>query len=235
MITFVLLGIAAGILTTWAGLGGGLFLTLALSLLFGPKIALATAAPALWLGNAHRAFLFRRFIDRGVYVWIGAAALVGAFVGGMVAVALPARVLQVLVVVATVVALIPGSRRATAFGGRVVSVPLGLLAGFATATSGAGGVFIVPAVLGMGLDGARFMATMAVIAMTMHTGRIAAYAAGGWVTAEILGIAATLGVSIMAGNFVGRWLRHRTPERVLGWALRGMTTALALMALISLA
>ena len=50
-----LLGILAGILTTLAGLGGGMLLVLALSLTSSPVTELAATAPALSLGNLHRA------------------------------------------------------------------------------------------------------------------------------------------------------------------------------------
>ena len=51
------LGTIAGILTTLAGQGGGLFLLLAIAALVGPHEALAITAPALLLGNLHRAVL----------------------------------------------------------------------------------------------------------------------------------------------------------------------------------
>ena len=228
------LGLLAGVVTTWIGLGGGIFMTLVLSVLFGPEVALATAAPALWVGNLHRVLLFRRHIARDALVSIGGAALVGAVVGGIVATALPARVLQGLVVAATGLALIPPPSNNSTFG-RLWSAPLGALAGFVTATSGAGGVFLTPAVLARGVEGERFVATAALISVFMHTGRITAYAAGGWVTVDTLHTALILALCIMVGNFAGRWMRERTSKRVLAVALRGMMATLAVLAISTLA
>lgn len=60
------LGLIAGALTTLAGLGGGLMLVGTLSLLYDPRLALAITAPALLVGNLHRATMYRTFIDVGV-------------------------------------------------------------------------------------------------------------------------------------------------------------------------
>ncbi len=235
LVTLVGLGLAAGALTTWIGLGGGIVMTLVMSVLYGPEAALATAAPALWIGNLHRLLLYRRALDWPAVFGIGAPALLGAIGGGLIATALPARILQFLVVGATVVALVPRDRFPAVATGRLWSVPLGLLTGFVTATSGAGVVFLVPALLARGVEGERFLATAALISLVMHTGRLGAYAAGGWVDTDILRMAATVGLAIMIGNVLGRWLRHRSSERVLGYALRGMTVVIAGVAVASLA
>src|SRR5262245_36184409 len=61
-----LLGLAAGSLTTVAGQGGGLLLLLACSTLAGPHEALAITAPALLLGNLHRAVWLRAHINKSI-------------------------------------------------------------------------------------------------------------------------------------------------------------------------
>ena len=58
------LGIFAGALTTIAGIGGGLVITLVLAAVWEPHLALAVSAPALLLGNVHRLLLLRAEIDR---------------------------------------------------------------------------------------------------------------------------------------------------------------------------
>ena len=229
------LGVSAGALTTWVGLGGGMFMTLVLVFIFGPEIALATAAPALWVGNTHRVVLFRSSIVWPAVVQVGGAALVGALVGGLLATKLPASVLQFLIVGATVGALVYRPTGRPGVTSRAWSGALGGTAGFVSATSGGGAPLLTPAVLGLGIEGARFVATASLISVLVHTGRIIAYAAGGWVDLKILGMAAVLAGAIMVGNVLGRWCRDRTSERVLNWALRGMTTVLAAMAVLSLA
>src|SRR4051812_11193889 len=91
-------GLLAGVLTTLAGQGGGLFLILIASVLVGPRTALAITAPALLFGNLHRAILFRRALDRGIALRVILGAVPGAFAGGLLAGAMPEWVLRVLLV-----------------------------------------------------------------------------------------------------------------------------------------
>src|SRR5690242_12815639 len=104
--TFVLLalGIMAGVLTTIAGQGGGLFLLLASSVIVGPHAALAITSPALLFGNLHRAILYRRFVDRRVAVPMTLGAVPGAVGGGLLAGAMPPWLLNVLLVLLTILA-----------------------------------------------------------------------------------------------------------------------------------
>ena len=230
----VALGVAAGVVTTWVGLGGGMAMTLVLSMVFGPATALAAAAPALWVGNAHRTYLFRKHVDRAALLSVGTAAVLGALLGGWLATGLPTDILRVLVVVATLTALVPKRSVTASAAGRFWSVPLGALAGLTTATAGAGAVFMVPAILSRGIDGARFVATISITSLLIHTGRMAGYTAGGWVDRKTLMMALTLGLSIIIGNVLGHWVRERTPDEVLSYALRAMTVALAVIAIASL-
>src|SRR3954463_16054821 len=96
-----LLGLAAGVLTTLAGQGGGLFLVVACSAVVGPHAALAMTAPALLLGNAHRAITFWRAIDRRIAARIIAGALPGAIAGGFVAGVVPVWTLKIMLVAMT--------------------------------------------------------------------------------------------------------------------------------------
>ena len=84
MLPLVLLGLLAGLLTTVAGMGGGLFLIVALGVTRGPHVALALSAPALLLANLHRAWLFRAHLDRGVASRLAAGAIPGAILGAVV-------------------------------------------------------------------------------------------------------------------------------------------------------
>jgi hypothetical protein len=66
LLTLVPLGLLAGVLTTVAGMGGGMMLVVVLSLVWDPRVALASTAPALLVGNAHRAYLYRAQVARQI-------------------------------------------------------------------------------------------------------------------------------------------------------------------------
>jgi uncharacterized membrane protein YfcA len=207
-----LLGLLAGTLTTLAGLGGGMLLVLALSVLVGPAAALAATAPALLAGNLQRLWMLRAAIDRRVARAFVVGALPGAFAGGLLAVSVPEVVLSVLMV--TMVGFAIGS----ALGWWRIRVPVssitpaGAAIGGLTATSGGAGLLAAPLLLSAGLSGETYVATSAVAAASMHLGRIAAYGLGGLFSADVLRHALVLGATILAGNLIGRRLRTHLSE-----------------------
>jgi uncharacterized membrane protein YfcA len=88
------LGLATGVLTTTAGLGGGMLLVLALTALRGPAQALAVSALGLLLGNIHRLWIDRRELDPRLARAFVVGALPGSFLGGMLALGMPEAVLR---------------------------------------------------------------------------------------------------------------------------------------------
>lgn len=231
LMALIPLGVLAGILTTIAGLGGGILLQVALSLAVGPREALAITAPALLVGNLHRAFLYRASVDRAVARAFVAGALPGSLAGGLAAVVLPAWAMQALMVT------MAGLAVARHFGwwrwrpSPAVMAPAAAGIGAISATSGGAGLLVSPLMLSAGLTGEGYVSTVAVGAVAMHLGRLAAYSAGGMVSARTLGLAGALTVAILAGNAIGARLRARIPAaaapRIELGAL-GVATALAL-------
>jgi uncharacterized membrane protein YfcA len=226
------LGVVAGALTTIAGIGGGLVITLVLAVAWEPHAALAVSAPALLMGNAHRLWLLRAEVDRRAAVLLAGPALVGALVGGLVAAALPDAVLRWLLIVVTVLAILRELGYAWLPSARPWLVGGGVLVGITTATSGAGGLLLAPLMLAAGLRGLPFIATGAVVGTTMHVAQGIAFGSTGMLGPEQLPVALVLGVAILAGNVAGRRLRPRLGERAshrLTWGtlLAGIVLAVA--------
>lgn len=213
----LLLGACAGTLTTITGVGGGMLLVLALSVVEGPHAALAMTAPALLLGNLHRATMFRADLDRRVAGLFVAGALPGSVLGGLFAASVAPEAIRVLLVLVTGLAAArqlgwwrfePSARHV---------LPLAALTGALGAMAGGAGLLVAPLLLAMGLSGRAFVATGAVVAVAMHVGRLAAYAVGGMITADVLVAAAVLAAAILAGNLAGERARARIGET---WSTR---------------
>lgn len=208
-----LLGVCAGVLTTLAGQGGGLFLLLTCSLLVGPRAALAITAPALLLGNLHRAVLFRRSLDRAIALRVAGGAVPASFAGGLLAGALPEWVIHVLMVVLTALTIARAVRWLAFDVPRWALGPAGFLIGGMTGTAGGAGVLFAPVLLSTGLRGAAYVATLSTVAVATHVGRVVAYAANGLFTRELLVPIAVVAVAIAAGNLLGGLLRARLSDR----------------------
>ncbi len=225
----LLLGAGAGLLTTTAGMGGGMLLLVGLSLSIGPAAALACTAPALLLGNLHRFTLYRRHIDRRVAVAFSAGALPGAALGGMLAGAVPRPVLGGLILASSVLAV---ARAVFHWRWRVgprAMLPAGLVIGALTAATGGAGVLVAPLFLSAGLVGDVYIATIAASATVMHLGRIVGYGAVGLLDQAALGRALVLALAIPVGNILGKRLalRDRVPAGVLEHATLVACVALA--------
>jgi uncharacterized protein len=203
------LGVVSGALTTMAGLGGGILLLLALSLVWGPTAALATTAPALLLSNLHRFWMFRRDLDRRVSFAFVAGALPGSVVGGALAARVPEVLLAWLMVGMTALAVTRALGLWKWQPRSSVLLPAGAGIGVLTGTSGGAGVLVAPLLMASGLTGQAYIATAALCAVAMHTGRVLAYGAGGLVTGETLVRTAVLTGALLLGNLAGKHLRLR--------------------------
>lgn len=229
------LGVLAGGLTTVAGMGGGVMLVLALSLAASPVEALAITSPALLVGNLHRLALGRRAVERAVARPFVLGALPGSLLGGLVAVALPSLLLQALLLVTTALALARALGWWTLRPRAAALVPAGAVIGAAAATTGSAGLLVGPLIHATGLSGARYVATTAAAAVAMHVGRIAAYGAGGHVTAATLAGSAALALAILAGNSAGELVRRRLSARASVRLEIGVLLGCVALALVGLA
>jgi uncharacterized membrane protein YfcA len=209
------LGVLGGALSTVAGMGGGIALVALLSLFLGPHVALALTAPALLVGNAHRAFVFRDALDRKVGVAFVLGAIPGAAIGSLVVGEVPARVLTVALVVVTLFAIGRARGLFALHPPTWAWTPFAFGAGLVAAGSGAG-VMVAPALVAGGLGGRALIATGALIALSMHVGRVAGYGLSGLYDvgtggADLHG-SLLLAVGLVAGNLVGVRLRARLGE-----------------------
>jgi uncharacterized membrane protein YfcA len=212
----VVLGLAAGALTSLAGQGGGLLLLIACSAVYSPHAALVTTAPALLLGNLHRAWLYRGSVDRPIAWRMTLGGLPGALLGGLVAGIMPEGVFDVVLVAMSALAI------AKALGWIRFSVPRRALApagfgiGAMTGTAGGAGVLLAPVLLSSGLSGATYVGTSSVVAVVTHLGRVAAYGSVGLFAnggARLLLAAVTLALAIFGGNSLAERLRPKLTAR----------------------
>ena len=177
-------------------------------------------APALLLGNLHRAWIYRRSVDRPIAWRMTLGGLPGAVLGGLVAGAMPEGIFDVVLVGMTALAI------AKALGWLRFSVPRQALApagfgiGAMTGTAGGAGVLLAPVLLSSGLTGATYVGTSSVVAVVTHVGRVAAYGsvglfanANGNSGARIALGAAALAVAIFSGNSLAERVRPHLSAR----------------------
>lgn len=234
MILLVSLCLLAGAITTLAGMGGGLILLLGLSMVMDPLTALVITGPALLVGNAHRAVLYRRHIRRPLAWRFVLGAGPGAVLGGLVAVAVPETLLRVALVGLAVAAAakVIGGWSFTPPPGALV--PGGAAAGFVTATSGGGGLIAGPLWLASGLTGRAYAGTGAVGGVVVHLCRMGGYGAGGVLEGDALLMGLVGAACIAGGNLIGERARRRLKKRLLSHLEVGVVMTCLLLALLGL-
>ena len=218
LVIVVALGVVAGVVTTMAGMGGGLMLLLSLSVLWGPSKALAVTAPALLLGNLHRLHMYRASVDRRRALAFALGALPGALLGGLSVAWIPPTAVQVLMVAITLLAVARATLRLRFTVPVTALAPAGLVVGALTGAAGGAGLLVAPLLHASGLEGIPYVATIAASAVVMHTGRILGYAGAGLFDRHVLALSALGAVAILGGNLVGKRLR-RLSERLPKGAL----------------
>ena len=203
------LGVVAGVLTTVAGMGGGMLLVAVLVALRGPHLALAITTPALFASNGHRAWLFRRVLSfriAGAFA-VGAvpsAALVGYFVP-----TLPGWTLAVILVFASLLTLARSAGLIDLRPKRTAIAAVGAGIGALVATAGGAGALTSPLFLAAGLSGATYIGTVALAAVALHAGRLVGYGSGGMLHAELAPAMLVLLAGLVVGNLVGKHLRSK--------------------------
>lgn len=226
-------GFVAGLVSTVAGMGGGMLLVLALSLALGPLRALAVTTPALLAGNVHRVWMFRRHVDRR----IGGAFVLGAFPAALVAGLLTAHMDPrwigwiMLAVSLFAVARALGVIRWTPKGRALT--PAGALAGGVAAAAGSG-ILVPPILLAAGLRGPAFVATASATAVAIHVARLLGYGAGGLFSLEALGHGGVIAAGILLGNLAGARVRERIGNEKAQRVTYGALGLIVLLALLGL-
>ncbi len=230
----LLLGAAAGITTTVAGMGGGLLMTLALAVLYDPLAALVITSPALLVGNAHRALMYRAHIDGPTVRPLLLGAVPGSLVGGLLATGAPAPLVSTMMVLMTVLALGRSTGKLRWRPPRSSIAPVSALAGVVNATAGGAGVLLGPLLLSRGLTGTTYISTMAASAVAMHLTRLGAYSLGGAVELETMVLGLQLAVALIAGNMFGHRLRQHLSERSEARIQAGVMLTTVSLALLGL-
>ncbi|MEL6347179.1 MAG: TSUP family transporter [Myxococcota bacterium] len=204
----VLSGLLAGVLTTLAGMGGGLLLLLALSVVLDPLSALVITSPAMLLGNLHRLRMYFAQVEWPVVKRLWWGALPGSVLGGWLAVGLPTWTLRLLMAAMALLAILNAVGVLRGTPPRAAVTPIGGLLGVIHGTSGGAGPLLGALFQSFGLRNVRYVASMAAVASAMHIARLFAYGAGGAVTVDLLLQGTFTAVAVIIGNLLGERLRR---------------------------
>ncbi len=228
------LAFVTAVMGTAAGLGGGVLLLGVMATVF-PPAALIPLHGVIQLGsNVSRVTLMHRYV---LWSAIGAAAigaLLGAVVGGELVVSLPTALLEAVLGgfllyvcwAPRVTAGAPTRRRFFVLGavGTVISMFVG-----------ATGSLLSPFVAGVSDDRRAFVATLAAMMIMVHGLKVVTFGVLGFAFAAYVPLLAAMIAAGYFGNWAGKHVLDRMPERLFRRIFQLALTALALRLLFAAA
>lgn len=232
MLLLASLGVAAGLITTLSGFGGGIFLVSCLALIWDPLTALTLSSLCLVLGNAQRLYLFRHEFRWRYAKPVILGGIPGAFVGARIATQAPAWLLQIAILTITALSLLRVILKLRFQVSRAALGPGAAAVGFLSATTGGGGFLMGPLLLSAGIAGNTYIATGASAGMAMHSFKVIGYSTSGLINLALIGQVVLITCMIMIGNTAGRLIRDRMGEERMRWLEYAAPALCALLALV---
>ena len=212
---------------TVTGTAGGLLL-LGVMTFFLPVTALVPVHTAVQLGaGTSRAFMMWRHVRKELVPPFAAGAAAGAFAGAHLFVALPAAALQAILG-AFILAAAWMPRLALGGPERPRFAAVGAASTFAGVFVSATGVFLAPFVAGASADRHVHVSTMATLMAVTHVAKLAAYGAVGLAVGAYAPLIALMIAGAVLGNWTGRRMLDRIPERAFRIVFQALLCLLAL-------
>jgi len=199
-----------------SGVGGGLLLAIFIAPVVGVKAVVPTVGIAALIAHVVRVWVYRDAIVWRPALMMLAGGIPATILSARLYVDLPADAIAVILgvfLLASVPARRLMARRDLRFGPRSLSL-IGVCFGLLTGTTIGGGVLVIPAMLGAGLTGMAVLGTDAVIGLASLITKAAVFGSFDVLTPELLLIGCLLGVCMIPGTYLARWLVMRTPLHV---------------------
>ncbi len=239
-------GLVAGLITTVAGIGGGIVLIALLSGFLDPRTVVGLTAPVLAVGNASRVAMFRRRLDAEAVIWVLAGAVPTALLGAFLLKDLPARAIQVGMAVLLLGFVTVELARRLRRRGRGVAVhdapeepiaawfglPVGLVLGGLSAVVGGAGPISAPYLHARRLTKGDFAATNAATNGTVHAIKTGVFALTGVLTLASAPASALAAATVIVGNRVGKAVLGRISEETFVRLLLAALTVAAVRLLL---
>jgi hypothetical protein len=205
-----LIGSLASSLT---GSGGAAIIAFALAPVIGVAAVVQTISVAMVISHISRIGVFWAHIHWPMCALMLAGAAPGCVIGSLVYAQLDERTISAVLgffLVGMVVArrfvprnIGPLSR------GAVVAIALGY--GLIAGTTIGGGILVLPVLVGAGLGGMALIGTDAAIGIATHFIKIVVFGSTRVLTLDLAVLGIVVGVCMIPGTFVARWLLQRMP------------------------
>lgn len=213
-------------LTAAFGLGGGLALLAVMSAVFPPAAVIPVHGAAQAGANAGRFYLQRKDVVWRIVLWFSLGGVIGAALGGRLAVEAPVWLLRGGVG-AFILFTVWGPKPASFSPGLRVFFLTGVAAGFLTMFFGATGPIAATMLSATALSRLNIAATHAAAMVIQHTVKIAAFGLLGFAYGQWAWLIAVILLSGFAGTYAGTHYLRAMPEETFKRGFKLILTAIA--------
>lgn len=219
-------------LTAAFGLGGGLALIAVMSAIFPASAVVPVHGVAQVGSNAGRFYLQRHNIDWHITLWFGLGSIIGALIGGRVAISLPVWVLQGGVAIFILYSMW-GPRPQRFSPGVRTFFATGVIGSFLTMFFGATGPVAATMLSATKLDRLGLVATHAACMVVQHGLKILVFGFLGFAFADWAVLIAVIVSVGFAGTYVGTKFLRRMPEKTFKSGFKIILSSIAIYLLVS--
>ncbi|MFH0258655.1 sulfite exporter TauE/SafE family protein [Vibrio rumoiensis] len=207
---FFLIGLSGltSMLNVIIGVGGGATL-IAFMITIMPAAAVIPVHAIVQLGsNAGRAVLMRRYIQKQFLGWFFVGSVVGAIIGGNIALNLPTKYLELILAVFILISSwVPIN---LSFKGKKGLVGIGAFTAFLTMFVGATGPFLIATIKNILPDRRELGATMSCFMSIQHVIKAVIFGLLGFAYQQWIGV---IGLMILVG-FMGTYIGKKVLDKV---------------------
>lgn len=214
-------------LTAAFGLGGGLALLAVMSAVFPAPAVVPIHGVAQLGSNAGRFYLQRKDVVWPIVVWFTAGGLIGAAIGGRLAVEMPIWALRAGVG-AFILLTVWGPRPKSFSPGVSTFFATGAIGAFLTMFFGATGPIAATMLSAAKLERLNIVATHAACMTAQHGLKIVAFGLLGFAYGQWAIIVSAILLSGFAGTAIGTRILRRMPEKTFAQGFKYILTAIAL-------
>lgn len=219
------------LITAAFGLGGGLALLAAMSALLPAPAVIPIHGAAQMSANFSRFVFMRRYVNWSIIAWFGGGAVLGALIGGQIAVNVPERALR-FAIACFILFTLWGPKIKSFAPGPASFTGTGIIGTVLTMFFGATGPFVATMLSQTSLDRLQLVGTHAAAMVCQHGFKCVAFAALGFAFADWTGLILAMIVASFAGSYIGGKLLHAMPEAQFKQGFKLILSAVALLLLV---
>lgn len=214
--TIAAVALIASTITAIAGVGGAIVLSFVLTPILGVGALVQTISVAMIINNLTKINVFRKGIDWAQCVFVTTCAAPGCVAGSLIYSRLDERTITIILGVFLIALVVFKWLLPTDYGRWPKSVIAGaaFVYGTLTGTTIGGGILLLPILMATGLSGMALIGTDAAVGFAMHIVKTIVFGSNGVLTTQYAAIGLLIGVVMIPGAYIARWILQRMPLKV---------------------